>query len=1089
MNRFNPATGVFSHYRHDPRQPASLGNDNVFALWEDDGGDLWVGTDGGLDRLNVADGTFSHYRHDADDPDSLSNDVIRALFEDSGGNLWVGTWGGGLNRLDRKTGAFRHYRKQADNAQSLSSDAVFSIRQDVQGALWIGTYGDGLNRFDLHSETFQRFEPGGKEPWQLNAIQIFAIAEAAGTLWLATNTGVFLLDLQPKPFFTFQHDPDNANSLAANEIGAVYEDPHGGLWVATADTGLNRIDRMTGEVSHWQSDPAGVGAFDIWRIAPARDSKLWLATFGGGLIKFDPAGGPPTRYQHNPADPASVGSNLITYVLEEQSGAVWVGTWDAGLDRYDPATNTFSHFAHDPTDQTSLSDNAVMTLVEDQNSELWVGTVAGLNRFDRATGTFTRYQGVPGIAGGLPFDLITSILPDGDTALWVGMWGGGLVHLQLATGEAAVYNHEQGLPSDAVFGILRDDNGMLWLSTSNGLSRFDPRSETFRNYDVQDGLASNVFEASTATRSSSGELFFGTTAGLLTFYPDQIHDRVIVPPIVITELLLANKPVAIGENSVLQQAIAETDALVLSYRDRVISLQIAALAYLSPQKNRYRYKLEGFDGAWTEVSSDRRLVTYTNLDPGDYVFRVTGSNADGVWNEEGASLAISITPPWWETRWFRLAALLLALGLIAGGFAWQRSDALRRQHKMEAMVVERTCELRDARHQISTLFDNSPLGISLTKPDGNILGVNQAMQQITGYSQEELLQTNVNALYTTPGDRVQILEQLNADGVVRNFSVQAQRRDGSHYHASLNLSWLELAGQKVLLGIVDDVTNQIKTNEILSALHQISYDLASIADLPALIEYVITHLRAIVDFQHAALMLAEDDGDSMTVYGYLAPLPPPAFITRQVAANTWSSLSDVLYGDETIYRANLQAAAVPAVLETIQNEQWAAALQESRSWLGVPLLAGDRFIGLLNLLHNEADHYGASDIRLARTFANQVAVSIDNIRLNEQARLTAAADERSRIARELHDSVTQTLFTAGVLAEVTPRIWHKDQNVPRQNMEKLNVLIRGALAEMRSLLLEMRSGPQTTQTLDQLLNTLAEATHTRRNCRNDSHCG
>ena len=701
LNRFDPATGVFSHYRNDPAQATSLGNDNVFALWEDADGALWVGTDGGLDRFDPATETFTHYRHNPDDPASLSNDTIRALFEDSSGTLWVGTWGGGLDRFDRATETFTHYRNDPNDPQSLSQDGVFSIHQDATGALWVGTLAvvsigstckpgrSGVS--GLTTRTLRDF----------TATQITDMFGDADTEWFATGSGAFALDLQPKPFHVFQHDPDDANSLAANEIDAIYEDPQGILWVSTASSGLNRIDRTSGQVSHFQhdpADPASVSANDIWNIAPSHDGQLWLAAFDGGLDKFDPATGQSVHYRNDPDNPASLNSDRTTSVLVDRSGIVWVGTWDAGLDRFDPATGTFTHYVHDPADPTSLSDNAVFTVVEDRNGDLWIGTVAGgLNRFDPATGTFTRFQGEPGNPQSLPSNSVTSVLLDRAGRLWVGTWGGGLARLNPDTGEVTSYDHDNGLPSDAIFDIQEDGQGRLWLSTSNGLSRFDPGAETFRNYDEHDGLPGNVFESGVSFQSPSGEMFFGATNGLLAFYPDQIHDHVTAPPVVITDFQLANQPVPIGEGSVLRQAIDETDALKLSYLDRVISFEFAALNYSFPQKNRYRYMLEGFDPAWTEVGSDRRLVTYTNLDPGDYVFRVMGSNDDGIWNEAGASLALTITPPWWETIWFRLSTAFLVVGLVAGGFVWQRRSAAIQQHKLEAMVVERTRELQDAR--------------------------------------------------------------------------------------------------------------------------------------------------------------------------------------------------------------------------------------------------------------------------------------------------------------------------------------------------------------------------------------------------------
>ncbi len=1086
LNRFDPATGIFSHYRNDPTQTTTLGNDNVSALWENDDGTLWVGTDGGLDHFDPTTETFTHYRHNPDNPESLSHDVVRTLYMDSSDTLWVGTWGGGLDRFDRVTQTFTHYRNDPHDPQSLSYDGVFSIHQDATGALWVGTVGGALNRLDLQTGTLRRFGLDDKDPSGFNASQVLDMFGDADTEWFATGSGVFALDLQPKPFRVFQYDPDDVNSLAANEIDAIYEDPLGILWVSTASTGLNRIDRASGQITHFQHDPdnpTSVSGNEIWNITPSLDGSLWLAIFDGGLDKFDPETGQSVHYRHDPDDPASLGTDRTTSVLEEPSGVVWVGTLDAGLDRFDPESGTFTHFVHDPDDPTSLSDNSVFTVVQDRNGDLWIGTVTGgLNRLDRATGTFTRYQGAPGEAHSLPSNSVTSILLDRAGSLWVGTWGGGLARLNPDTGEATHYDHDNGLPSDAIFGILEDDQERLWLSTSNGLSRFDPRSETFRNYDEQDGLPGNVFESAVSFQSPSGEMFFGATNGLLAFYPDQIHDEVTAPPVVITDLLLANQPVPIGQGSVLKQAIDETTALTLSYLDRVISFEFAALNYSSPQKNRYRYVLDGFDQTWTEVGSDRRLVTYTNLDPGDYVFRVIGSNDDGVWNEAGTSVALTITPPWWETTWFRISSVFLMAGLVAGGFLLQQRRAEVQERKLETAVVERTRELQDARHQISTLFDSTPLGICIATVEGRILGVNRALQRMTGYSEDELLQADVRVLYAYPDQRVQLLEQLNAEGFVSDHGIRFRRRDDSHYFASLSLSQLELAGQAVVLGVTEDVTAQVEARQALTTLHQMSYDMASITDLAALVDHAVPHLHEVVDFQRAALTLVGDNEETLTIYRYLSPTLPPDFIVHHLSVSDWPFLRNALKGQEATYVPNVEAnETLRAELDKVEPAWWAAAAKASRSWLGLPLRAGERTIGLLNIMHDEADHFDTGKIELARTFANQLAVAIENIRLNELTGRVAAADERSRIARDLHDSVTQTLFTASVLAEATPRIWNRDQDIARQNMEKLSMLIRGALAEMRSMLLEMRSDVPPNQTLDQLITTLAEATRARSN--------
>ncbi len=1082
LNRFDPETGDFTAYRHDPDDPTSLGNDNIYALAEDADGTIWLATDNGLDRFNPITETFRHYRNDPEDPASLSNNVIRSLLVDSAGTVWAGTWGGGLNRFDRQSEGFSHYRNEPDNPNSLSNDAVMSIKQAANGALWIGTLGGGPNWLDPQTGRFQRLGTESEDPWALEATAVYDFLEEDGLLWLATNNDIFVLDLQPKRFQTFQHEPNNDDSLASNEIDSIYADPQGILWVATGSTGLNRIDRTTGEVTHFQenpADPASSSANEIWEIAPDGDGKLWLATFGDGLKKFDPETGESLTYRNNPDDRESLGSDRVTSVVRDQSGTVWVGTWDAGLDRFDPATGAFSHYVHDPDDPHSLSDNTIMMVTEDHNGELWIGTLnGGLNRFDRATETFTRYQGEAGNPQSLPANAITAVLLDRAGRIWVGTLNGGLARLNIETGEATVYDQSDHLPADSVFSILEDARGRLWLSTSNGLSRFDPNTGSFRNYDVDDGLPGNVFEASTAFQSPSGEMFFGASNGLLAFYPDQIDDNPTVPPVVITDLLLANDPVPIGEDSVLQQAIDETDRLTLSYRDRVISFEFSALNYAAPHKNRYRYMLDGFDEGWTEVGSERRLVTYTNLDPGDYTFHVLGSNNDGAWNEEGASLALTITPPWWDTLGFRTLVSFLFVGLIAAVFVGERRRATIQQRNLEAKVQARTRELLDARTQITTLFDSSPLGIAMATLDGNILGVNRSMQRISGYTEDELLQSDVSELYANPQERVQLLEQLSANGYLSNYGTQLRRRDGSHYYASLNLSRLAMAGQDIVLGITDDITDEVNARNALTALHQISYDLATIADVDGLLEHAFQSLHKILDFRRAAFMIFRDGEESLTLYAYGSP----DLTIQQIPLNSWPFLQTIVAVRDTVYVPDIHAnKSVQAELDNLDIEEWSAVLSACKSWLCIPLLVGERIIGVLNIVHKAADHYDANTIEIARTFANQLAVAMDNIHHTQQAQVAAVTDERSRIARDLHDSVTQTLFTASVLAEAAPLIWTKNPELARQNMEKLSILIRGALSEMRSLLLELRADTLPNQTLDELLPVLVEAVRMRTN--------
>jgi signal transduction histidine kinase len=267
------------------------------------------------------------------------------------------------------------------------------------------------------------------------------------------------------------------------------------------------------------------------------------------------------------------------------------------------------------------------------------------------------------------------------------------------------YTEVDGLPSNELSGILEDEGGTLWISSKKGISRFDPRTTTFKNYDASDGLVTNDFHRSCYDRAANGELFFCGAAGITAFFPDRIREDAYVPPVVITSLSIFNRPVSIGAGTVrLPRAIPYADSVTMPYDAKVFALEFAALSFANSAKNRYRYRLESFDAGWNEVDSKHRLATYTNLDPGHYVFRVQGANSDGVWNEKGVSLAIVITPPWYKSNWFRASCLGLLVALLWAAYRY-RIGQIRYAFEMtlEARVGERT---RIARELHDTLLQS-----------------------------------------------------------------------------------------------------------------------------------------------------------------------------------------------------------------------------------------------------------------------------------------------------------------------------------------------------------------------------------------------
>jgi signal transduction histidine kinase/ligand-binding sensor domain-containing protein len=737
LNRFDRDTGQFTRFVNDPKEPHSLSDNDVFAIYEDHLGALWIGTyNGGLNRFDRDTRQFIRFVHDPQNPHSLSDNRIRAIFEDRFGALWIGTHEGGLSRLspeDRDTGRFTHFVHDPKNPRSLSNNSVRAIYEDHAGALWIGTIGGGLNKFDRDTPAgaagqFTHFVHDPKNPHSLSHDRVLSILEdragsnaRAGALWIGTNGGgISKLDRNQHPF---AHDPNNANSLNNNNVWAIHEDASGALWIGT-DDGLSRLrrdDRDTGHFTHFVHDsknPRSLSHNRVWAILEDREvsaSTLWVGTYGGGLNrlnhpdaaleKFNGKPAPFTRFVHDPLNPHSLSNDNVWAIYKDRSGRLWIGTGGGGLNRFDRATEQFTHFVNDPNDPSSLSDNYVRTIYEDRSGTLWIGTYsAGLNRFDRPdsssatangkSGQFTRFVHDPLNPRSLSHNAIrciyeSSAAKDGTATLWIGTAGGGLNRFDRATGQFTHYTEKDGLPNNVVYGILEDERGFLWLSTNKGLCRFDPQTITFRNYDAADGLQSNEFNGGAYFKNKTGRLFFGGINGFNAFHPDSIKDNPYLPPVVITALKRYHtddtESVAIEE-----KGISKRRQLTLSYKDDILAFEFAGLSYRNTFKNQYAYRLEGFNENWIHLGA-KREVTFTDLDPGEYTLQVKGANNDGVWNEEGASLKITVTPPWWRTRWaYALYALLLVAG-IAGADRTQRRRLIAKE---QARAQIREAELR-----------------------------------------------------------------------------------------------------------------------------------------------------------------------------------------------------------------------------------------------------------------------------------------------------------------------------------------------------------------------------------------------------------
>jgi PAS domain S-box-containing protein len=779
LDRFEPLTEDFVHYRDDPKDPESLGADDVHSIAQDRSGALWIATSRGLDRMDPSTGRFRHYRHDAGNPESLSHDDVYAVLEDARGALWVGTNGGGLDRgvLGSEPLRFVHYRHDPGDEDSVSSDLVQVLHEAKSGALWIGTWGGGLNRLLPGRDAFERYQSPG-----LPSPNVWTIREdRGGTLWVGTGGGGLVhLDPSGEIREVYRNDPAVPSSLAHDNVTSVYEDREGLLWIGTGGSGVSVLDRARKPFDPLpfssSNRPAG-GFRDVRAIHEDHEGNLWIGTGGQGLFGVPPEGGPPRNYRYRPGDRGSLSNDIVLSIAEDSRGVLWIGTM-GGLNELDVARERFRRYHHDTADDSSVSDDLIATLLADPDTgSIWVGTSTGLNRLDPRKGTFQHYPREEEDGSIAPQGGMLILLKDATGGLWLDespglfrfdpttgrfrgyrlgsettasgtpvyaarqdergrLWlaaASGLLSLDPESGEVTRFGGDDpSTPLAALTAILEDDEGRFWLASTQGLYRFDPRTKRFRRYDLEEiGLRQALSQG--ACRSRTGRFYFGGADGLVTFDPSKIEDVAFAPPVVLTRLELANRAVPIGPESVLKQSITETARLTLGPRDRIFSLEFAALSYRAPFRNRYRYRLEGFDRDWTEVDGRRRLATYTNLAPGHYVFRVSGSNNDGFWSETGATLAIDVLPSWWQTGWFIGSTVLVGTLLVFGAQRLQVRSLVRRARELAREVESRLrteAALREQEETNRGVLESLKSAIALLDGEGRITTVNESWKSL-----------------------------------------------------------------------------------------------------------------------------------------------------------------------------------------------------------------------------------------------------------------------------------------------------------------------------------------------------------------------
>ena len=1122
LNRLDPKTGRFTRYESNPTNPASLDNPVITDILSDGQDGFWVGTLGGLNRVKPGEGVVARYHHDPADAVSLSSDAISVIVPAEDGKLWIGTGafsipGAGLNLFDPQTGQSKRFAPQGD---CLQSPNISDILPDPQGNLWIAYGGYGVNGGGI-----DRYHPGTGACKHYDNVQDFGdqiiddnfadlMFDQEGGLWAASwSSGVWHLPQGSEEQFTgIHHNPADPDSLSNDNTFSLLQDRSGVIWIGTLSAGINKLNPGSLQFRTYRNeagDPGSLPSNHVGAFAETSDGAMWVGTWENGLARFDPLTGNFTSYRHDSEDSKSISSDLVMSLLGAPDGSLWVGTLGSGLNHLDVASGVFTRYQNDPANAASVLDDRITALLIDGEARLWVASMAGLSRLDPIAKTFINY---PLDAPVVDLELI------GDT-LWIGTWGAGVARLDLKdadgldpekaqfsylannptdvnslsensvftihaaadgvvwlgtqgglnrydpkTGNFKRYTEKHGLRNATIMGILEDPKGFLWITTNNGLVKFNPQSEEFRVYDVEDGLQGNEFNSNGYFLASSGEMYVGGVSGFSVFNPEQLSDNSPPPNVVITKFSIFNTPQVAD--------LAGSEPIELNYDQNFISFEFAALDFQAPGKNQFMYKLEGVDKDWIR-SGTRNYASYTNLRGGDYTFRVMAANGDGVWSTSGASLPIKVIPPFWETWIFGVGLVTGLALLVLAAFQW-RVRAVRKQNaQLQAVVAEQQRveeELRESEARIRAIFDNAGMGISIVSSEGRVLDVNPKLEQLAGRSAEELRALGGRAI-TYPDDQEVGLAEFKEVLAGTRDQYQVEKR---YVHKNGQVHWMRQSASAVrdsdgkllyLITIAEDIDERKRAVE---ELRESEARFRAMFNSAAVGVAVMTLDRRIIQINQRATELT---GYSLEELADIDPAGLAMEEDRYVDRELFVQLAEGRRSQYTVEKRYIRKGG--------QMFWGRVNFSAVRGDDGKPLyLIGsieditEEKISAEKLAAQEAEYRHLLEQRIAERTEE---LNLANERLRDKAALDAVTAERTRLARDLHDAVTQTLFSTTLIADVLPDIWEMNVAEGKRRLEELRLLTRGALAEMRTLLVELRPNALVEVPLPTLLRQLVEA--------------
>ena len=691
--KFNRIENTITQYQSDPNNEKTLSNSNIEHIILDNLGNIWVSTWNGLSKFNPETEKAIRYLYNPDKGPNLDEYSFMDLLLDKNGDLWVATYGTGLFKVNNISGEnpiFKLYKNDPNDNRSLSGDRILSMFMDNKDRFWIGTENRGLNLYDWTNDKFWQFHKTDYDPKSLNNESINAIFEDfVGNIWVGTYAGgINILKNSGNRFKTYQNMPGAPLSLSNNTVTAFLEDHKKNIWIATDGGGVNLLDEKTGTFKHYNSHNTNLNSDNVLSITECKDQTIWISTWAGGISRFNTKN---KSFNSYTTVNSAIHDNNIFSLIEDENDNLWLGSFQHGLIRFDKHTESFKNYSVENTD---LLSNMIVVIKDNKRGSLLLGTNLCFSIFDIAKEKITNYLNNPEDPGSISSNSVYDISIENDTSIWIATQNG-LNQFNPSTNNFRKFFISDSLPDNIIKGLVFDSDGLLWITTNKGICSFNTQiRKVIRIFTREDGLQGNEFNNNSVYPLKDGRILVGGTSGFSLIDPGKLINNTKIPEIRFTDFLIFNERVRPGPDSPIEKHISECDQITLHYDQNMITFRFAVMDFTQPEKNQYAYKMGNFDHDWI-YSGNQWSATYTNLNPGDYLFRVIGSNNDGVWNRQGISVKITILPPWWQTIWFKTLVILFIVTLFIGIYLFRVNQLKKQKYMLEYQVAERTREIEE----------------------------------------------------------------------------------------------------------------------------------------------------------------------------------------------------------------------------------------------------------------------------------------------------------------------------------------------------------------------------------------------------------